>query len=157
MQRDSSRPADLVRKRPANLAQTLTFPRPIGEVVLRDSNRKRLLRRLERLTARGYIGGASAVAQYHARAGGGYGVKVAILRPLPEPVPGWAKGAVVVGLVLMACSAVGLVVLAALRDLFAAAAALPWAAIIGGGFVLLLLLGLLGRGTVTVIQKVTIR
>lgn len=74
--------------------------RPIGVTVLRGRSEAAVLRQLKRLQRRGYIYAASPVSRFHRRAGGGYGVKVSLLRELPEPYPAWAKGIIAVGLSL---------------------------------------------------------
>ena len=74
--------------------------RPIGVTVLRGRTEAVVLRQLKRLQRRGYIYAASPVSRINRRAGGGYAVKVSLLRELPEPYPAWAKGIIAVGLSL---------------------------------------------------------
>ncbi len=152
---------ELRRLRPANVAQTLVIPKPVGTHVIRARSRAAVLKELSRLEKRGYVHSASELAQYHARAGGGFGVKVALTRPLPEPVPGWAKGLALVGVVLCGLALAAAVLVRALASLIPAAAAIPWAMIAGGAVVFLLVAAFAKRaisgGGITVTQKVTIK
>lgn len=138
---NTKRPAEIVR-RPD---QTLVDLRPVGTHLIRKRTKKATLAELHRLQRRGYVHSASALAQFHARAGGGYGVKVALIRPLPEPMPGWAKGCALVGGVLCVLSGLAVLAIQALADLTRAAALLPWALIIGGLFAGLVVLLLVKR------------
>lgn len=150
----NKRPAEIVR-RPA---QTLVdMPRPIGTTTIRGRTKKETLARVRKLTARGYVAGASEIAQFHARAGGGYGVKVHLMKPLPQPIPGWAKGCALVGSVLIGLALAGAVLVNALASLVGAAVALPWAMIAGGAFVFLIVLVVVKRlvfGGITINQTV---
>lgn len=151
---------ELARKRPANVAvpaRTLVdMPRVIGTTIVRGKTERAVLRKVKRLSLRGYIGGASEIARFHSRAGGGYGVKVALIKPLPAPMPGWAKGCALVGSVLAGLSLLAVLVLNALASLFTAAAALPWGTIIGGAIVCALLLAFTrpGRACCRIIVEV---
>lgn len=149
---------ELMSKRPANM--TLVMPRPVGTVTIRRKTQKATLRELRRLTRRGYVHSASNLAQFHQKAGGGYGVKVYLAKPLPEPMPAWAKGAALVGTVLTVLSGVTVLVLHALASMFTALALLPWALIMGGGVAIVVAVSLARRllgGGITVNQNVNIR
>jgi hypothetical protein len=131
------RPDELEQKRTATIvrspAQTLVdIPRPIGTVIIRAKTSKAVLRKIGRLQRRGYVYDASALARVSNRHGGGFAVKIALIKPLPQPMPGWAKGCALVGGVLCILSGMTILVLNAVASLFAAAALLPWALIIGG-------------------------
>lgn len=136
-------PREVARLRPAEVVrrpeQTLVM-RPVGTHLVRKRSKAATLRELKRLQRRGYVYSASELAQFHRRAGGGWGVKVALAKPLPEPMPGWAKGVALVGTVLAGLGLVGTLLLNALASLTTAAAALPWGTIIGGAVVVALLL-----------------
>jgi hypothetical protein len=149
---------EMMKKRPANLATTLVMPKPVGTVTVRGRTRKETLAKVGKLAKRGYVAGASEIAQYHARAGGGYGVKVHLTKPLPQPIPSWAKGCAIVGSVLIGLALAGAVLVNALASLVGAAAALPWALIAGGAVVFLFVLAVVKRlvfgGGVTINQTV---
>lgn len=156
---------DLEGKRSAEVVrqpdQTLVLPRPVGEHLIRRRTQKAALRELHRLSRRGYVHSASALAQFHSRAGGGYGVKIALTKPLPEPMPAWAKGCALVGSVLCILSGMAILLIHALADLTKAAAALPWGLIVGGlvAVVVLLLIAkrLVFGGGISIIQSVRIK
>lgn len=157
---------DVYRKRPAEIVRSpaatlVDIPRPVGEVVIRGRTKKETLARVEKLSKRGYVLGASPIAQFHARAGGGFGVKIALAKPLPAPMPGWAKGCALVGATLSGLSLAAAVLVNALASLVGAAVALPWAMIAGGAVAFLVIVlvvkRVLGGGGITVSQKVTIR
>jgi hypothetical protein len=136
---------ELRRLRPANLADTLTIPAPVGEVTLRARTSKEVLKQLHRLERRGFVHSASDLGRFHARAGGGYGVKVRLTKPLPEPMPGWAKGLSLVGCVFIGLAVASAFLVKALSDLIPAATALPWEAILGGVLVLVVALMIVKR------------
>lgn len=153
---------EVMRKRPAEVTRTLVdMPRPIGTEIVRARTARAVLRRVGRLQRRGYVASASALAHVSNRHGGGYAVKVALLKPLPAPMPGWAKGCALVGSVMTAFSVVSLFVIHALASLFAAAALLPWALIVGGLFAglvgLVIVRRVLGGPSISITQKVNIR
>lgn len=130
--------------------------RPVGTHLIRKKSKAAVLRELKKLQRRGYVFSASELAQFHRRAGGGFGVKVSLAKPLPEPMPAWAKGCALVGTVLSGLAIVVMLVLNALAAVFTAAAALPWGTIIGGMIVVALLLGCTrpGRACCRVIVEV---
>lgn len=129
-------PREVERRRPAEVvphpARTLVMPKPVGTHVVRGLTKKETLKRVHKLARRGYVLEASPIAEFHTRAGGGYGVKVLLAKPLPEPMPAWAKGVALVGTVLSGLGIVGVLVLNAIASVVAAAAALPWGMILGG-------------------------
>ncbi len=149
---------EMMRKQPA---QTLVFRRPTETHVIRARTKQAVLRELQRLTKRGYIADASALAEFHARAGGGYGVKVVLTKPLPQPMPSWAKGLALVGGALSVFAVAATILINAIAALIGAAAVLPWAVIIGGaavvGVLLLLAKRAVSGGSISVTQNVTIK
>lgn len=155
---ERKRDATIVRSPAATLVD---IPRPIGTEIVRAKSARAVLRRVGRLQRRGYVHSASALAHVSNRHGGGYAVKIALLKPLPQPMPGWAKGCALVGGVLCVLSGMGLLLLYALADLFAAAALLPWALIVGGAVVGIVVLVILKRlvfgGGISITQNVNIR
>jgi len=153
---EHKRSAEVVR-RPD---QTLVMPKPVGSHLIRRRTKKATLRELHRLSRRGYVASASALAQFHSRAGGGYGVKIALAKPLPEPMPGWAKGCALVGATLAVLSILAVFVLNALTAAFTAAAAIPWGFVFGGLVVVVIALLLVKRfvfGGISISQNVNIR
>lgn len=148
---------ELRRKLPA----TLVMPKPAGTAVIRRATQRETLRELKRLQRRGYVHSASEIAQFSTRAGGGYGVKVYLTKPLPAPVPGWAKGTAIAGAVLIGTSVALTALVRSLSALIPAAAAIPWAAVLGGAVVFLIAAGLVKRAvggdSITIVQQVTIK
>jgi hypothetical protein len=156
---NGKRDATIVR-RPA---QTLVdMPRPVGVVTIRKSTKAAVLRELKRMQGKGLVYSAGPLAEFHRRAGGGWGVKVALAKPLPEPMPGWAKGLIAVGATLVVCSGVSLLVLRAMADTFRAAAGVPWgvvgATLVGAAVSVVVVLAvirrLLGGGGVHISQNI---
>jgi hypothetical protein len=149
------RDAQIVRRPDQTLVD---IPRPVGEFVVRGRTKKETLRRVEKLSRRGYVLGASPIGQFHTRAGGGYGVKVALARPLPEPMPGWAKGLALVGASLSVLAFVGVLLINALAALVGAAAGIAWGAVAGAAFVAILAVAAVKRfvfgGGITINQSV---
>jgi hypothetical protein len=152
------RSAEVVRSPAATLVD---IPRPIGTFVVRRRTKEATLREVGRLQRRGYVHSASALARIGAQHGGGYAVKIALLKPLPQPMPGWAKGCALVGAVMSICSGLAIIAMNAFASLLAAAAVLPWALIMGGLVVAAVAAAIVKRaifgGGISISQNVNIR
>lgn len=144
---------EVSKRRPATIVRRELATAVMPTHIIRGETEVEVLKELGKLSRRGYVGATSGMVQFRT---GGYGVKVELIKPLPQPMPGWAKGCALVGAVLMACSAVGLLVLHAVQSTFTAAAALPWTTILGGLAVLavLVLITPVGRKCCTVVVSV---